>query len=76
MTAIALFDIYFYKYLRTAAVYCGCNFFDNNFRIRYPTVLFSGNILFGGVCLAFTLATKDFETALNALFGWGLVLQV
>lgn len=75
MAALEIFDIYFYKYLKRTAKCCGCNFFDSDFRVTIHTALFAGSMVFGMICLSYTLATRDFDTALNSLFGWGIVLQ-
>lgn len=76
MDALGLFDTYFYVYIRRAGSLCGCNFLDKYFRFTTLTYMFGGSMVVAVICLTYTLATKDFETALTSLFGWGIVIQV
>lgn len=76
MAALKLFDITFYKHLRNSGRFCGVDVWDPNFRVTFHTLMCGASMVSGVLCLIYTLATKDFETGLNSLFGWGIAIQV
>lgn len=76
MAALQNFNTYFYNYIKKLSIICCIDVTDPNYRVWLGTYVFEGSIVIGALSLVYTVLNKDFETALNSVSGWGIVIQV